>query len=74
MSNEITEKLNAKDAIADIQNDYIDSEPAPDGGYGWVCVFASFLAHIAIIGVISVFGVYQQAYKEADEFKRKTRS
>nr|KAJ3420346.1 hypothetical protein HK105_005787 [Polyrhizophydium stewartii] len=42
--------------------------PEPDGGYGWVVVFASFLANIVVVGLPSSFGVFQQAYQEVPEF------
>lgn len=56
------EEVNIEDA-----NDHLSS--APDGGYGWICVFASFLVHIVTIGVQAEYGVFQQAYKESEEFK-----
>ena len=36
----------------------------PDGGYGWVQVAASFMIHFVVIGMINVYGVYQEAYKK----------
>ncbi|KAI8805031.1 major facilitator superfamily domain-containing protein [Cladochytrium replicatum] len=36
-----------------------DLEPPPDGGYGWVVVFASFVTHFVILGIQYSWGVYQ---------------
>ncbi|KAI8910721.1 major facilitator superfamily domain-containing protein [Powellomyces hirtus] len=43
-------------------------QPPPDGGYGWVCVLASFLVHVVTVGVQAEYGVFQQAYKQTPEF------
>ncbi|KAJ3092568.1 hypothetical protein HK102_005606 [Quaeritorhiza haematococci] len=45
-----------------------DEERFPEGGYGWVCVLASFLVHIVTIGVQAIYGVYQQFYTESQVF------
>ncbi|THU86596.1 MFS general substrate transporter [Dendrothele bispora CBS 962.96] len=37
-------------------------ESAPDGGYGWVCVFCSFVVHFFALGIESSWGVYQSYY------------
>ncbi|KAI9013161.1 major facilitator superfamily domain-containing protein, partial [Gaertneriomyces semiglobifer] len=45
-----------------------DLPPPPEGGYGWVVVAASFAVHIVTIGAQAGFGVFNQAYKDSDEF------
>ncbi|KAK9767848.1 hypothetical protein K7432_002030 [Basidiobolus ranarum] len=34
----------------------------PEGGYGWVVVFSSFLFHFVVLGVQYSWGIYQQHY------------
>ncbi|KNC96784.1 uncharacterized protein SPPG_07990 [Spizellomyces punctatus DAOM BR117] len=55
------EEVDPKDVAA-----YLSSPP--DGGYGWACVLASFMVHVVTIGVQSEYGVFQQAYKDTEEF------
>lgn len=40
------------------------SSPQLDGGYGWVVVFASFLAHFFVLGNIYSFGLFFRIYLE----------
>jgi hypothetical protein len=35
-----------------------DIPPPPDGGYGWVIVFASFLCNMIVDGIAYTFGVF----------------
>ncbi|KAK0216880.1 major facilitator superfamily domain-containing protein [Armillaria fumosa] len=46
------------------QDDLIDADKdsSPDGGYGWVCVFCSFVVHFFALGIESSWGVYQSHY------------
>ncbi|PBK89520.1 MFS general substrate transporter [Armillaria gallica] len=46
------------------QDDLIDAhkDSSPDGGYGWVCVFCSFVVHFFALGIESSWGVYQSHY------------
>lgn len=40
---------------------YIDDDPVPpppDGGYGWVIVFASFMCNLIVDGIAYTFGVF----------------
>ncbi|KAK0186473.1 major facilitator superfamily domain-containing protein [Armillaria mellea] len=37
-------------------------DSSPDGGYGWVCVFCSFVVHFFALGIESSWGVYQSHY------------
>lgn len=32
--------------------------PPPDGGYGWVVVFASFMCNLIVDGIAYTFGIY----------------
>ncbi|KAF7284291.1 monocarboxylate transporter 14 isoform X2 [Rhynchophorus ferrugineus] len=38
--------------------DYHDLPPPPDGGYGWVIVFASFMCNMIVDGIAYTFGVF----------------
>ncbi|KRT80991.1 membrane transporter [Oryctes borbonicus] len=38
--------------------DYHDIPPPPDGGYGWVIVFASFMCNMIVDGIAYTFGVF----------------
>ncbi|XP_044740488.1 uncharacterized protein LOC123301696 isoform X2 [Chrysoperla carnea] len=38
--------------------DYHDFPPPPDGGYGWVIVFASFICNMIVDGIAYTFGVF----------------
>ncbi|XP_048520513.1 monocarboxylate transporter 3 isoform X2 [Dendroctonus ponderosae] len=39
---------------------YHDLPPPPDGGYGWVVVFASFMCNMIVDGIAYTFGVFLQ--------------
>ncbi|KAK9751246.1 Major Facilitator Superfamily [Popillia japonica] len=38
--------------------EYHDIPPPPDGGYGWVIVFASFMCNMIVDGIAYTFGVF----------------
>ncbi|XP_063225633.1 monocarboxylate transporter 7 isoform X2 [Bacillus rossius redtenbacheri] len=38
--------------------EYHDIPPPPDGGYGWVIVFASFMCNMILDGIAYTFGVF----------------
>lgn len=40
--------------------EYHDIPPPPDGGYGWVIVFASFMCNMIVDGIAYTFGVFLQ--------------
>jgi len=40
--------------------------PPPDGGWGWVIVFASFMCNMIVDGIAYTFGVFLDSF--ADEF------
>ena len=45
----------------------------PDGGYGWVVVFASFMNHVIVDGIAFTFGVFYVEFLEYfKESKGKT--
>lgn len=39
--------------------DYHDLPQPPDGGYGWVIVFASFMCNMIVDGIAYTFGIFQ---------------
>ena len=46
---------------------------APDGGYGWVILFASFICNVLVDGVCFTFGLfYLEFLKHFGESKAKT--
>jgi hypothetical protein len=38
------------------------SDPAPDGGYGWVIVLASFLCNVIVDGIAYTFGLFFEEF------------
>lgn len=53
--------------------DYHDLPPPPDGGYGWVVVFASFMCNMIVDGIAYTFGVFlSQIVDHYGETKGKT--
>lgn len=38
--------------------EYHDIPPPPDGGYGWVIVFASFMCNMIVDGIAYTFGLF----------------
>ncbi|XP_045498864.1 monocarboxylate transporter 4 isoform X1 [Colias croceus] len=38
--------------------DYGELPPPPDGGYGWVVVFASFMCNLVVDGIAYTFGIF----------------
>jgi hypothetical protein len=38
--------------------EYHDIPPPPDGGYGWVVVFASFMCNMIVDGIAYTFGIF----------------
>ncbi|CAH1104894.1 unnamed protein product [Psylliodes chrysocephalus] len=52
---------------------YHDLPPPPDGGYGWVVVFASFMCNMIVDGIAYTFGIFLfQIVDYYDETKGKT--
>lgn len=37
---------------------------APDGGYGWVVVFAAFLSNFIVDGICNSFGTFMAVYQQ----------
>ncbi|KAJ8962273.1 hypothetical protein NQ318_018252, partial [Aromia moschata] len=53
--------------------DYHDLPPPPDGGYGWVVVFASFMCNMIVDGIAYTFGVFlSEMVNHYGETKGKT--
>lgn len=42
--------------------EYHDIPPPPDGGYGWVIVFASFMCNMIVDGIAYTFGVFLEKF------------
>ncbi|XP_053604996.1 monocarboxylate transporter 12 isoform X4 [Plodia interpunctella] len=53
-------RLTAEGAEADDDEayDYTELPPPPDGGYGWVVVFASFMCNLVVDGIAYTFGIF----------------
>ncbi|XP_059049944.1 monocarboxylate transporter 3 isoform X3 [Achroia grisella] len=54
-------RLTAEGAGADEDDDAFDYgalPPPPDGGYGWVVVFASFMCNLVVDGIAYTFGIF----------------
>jgi hypothetical protein len=43
---------------------------APDGGWGWVVVFGSFMVHVIADGIAYSFGIYVEDFVEYFECSR----
>lgn len=50
--------MNAIDSKNTVNESIIINDPAPDGGYGWVIVFASFLCNLTVDGICYTFGLF----------------
>ncbi|XP_041979789.1 monocarboxylate transporter 3 isoform X2 [Aricia agestis] len=48
----------AAEADDDEAYDYGELPPPPDGGYGWVVVFASFMCNLVVDGIAYTFGIF----------------
>ncbi|KII88067.1 hypothetical protein PLICRDRAFT_176807 [Plicaturopsis crispa FD-325 SS-3] len=63
-----------RDKDADVESGSVstapqnDTDPFPDGGYGWVCVLCSFIYHFFAIGIESSWGVYQRYFFDSGVF------
>lgn len=44
--------------------EFHDLPPPPDGGYGWVIVFASFMCNMVVDGIAYTFGVFLGEFVE----------
>lgn len=44
--------------------EYHDLPPPPDGGYGWVVVFASFMCNMIVDGIAYTFGIFLGVFVE----------
>lgn len=44
------------------ENNYITVPP--DGGYGWVIVFAAFMSNFVVDGIANSFGAFMSVYQE----------
>ena len=42
--------------------EYHDIPPPPDGGYGWVVVFASFMCNMIVDGIAYTFGIFMKDF------------
>ncbi|XP_034952770.1 monocarboxylate transporter 12 isoform X2 [Chelonus insularis] len=42
--------------------EYHDIPPPPDGGYGWVVVFASFMCNMIVDGIAYTFGIFLEEF------------
>ena len=42
--------------------EYHDIPPPPDGGYGWVVVFASFMCNMIVDGIAYTFGKFHEPF------------
>ncbi|KAK4674757.1 hypothetical protein QC763_123430 [Podospora pseudopauciseta] len=62
------EKTTATAAAAAVE------DRAPDGGYGWVCTFCSFMIHANTWGVGSPWGIFLDRYISQGTFARVGRS
>ncbi|KAL3886291.1 hypothetical protein ACJMK2_026298 [Sinanodonta woodiana] len=71
-SQEPTKKIKSEDSIYS-EGDLSDFLPVPpDGGYGWVIVFASFVCNVIVDGIGYSFGIFLSEFVEYfDETRSK---
>lgn len=48
--------------IVDDEDEIELVDPAPDGGYGWVIVFSSFMCNLIVDGIAYTFGLFFQYF------------
>ncbi|XP_065201906.1 monocarboxylate transporter 12 [Planococcus citri] len=51
-----------KSAPSPQKSDSFEQPPPPDGGWGWVVVFASFMIHVVTDGVVYSFGEFLKGF------------
>ncbi|OUC46346.1 transporter, major facilitator family protein [Trichinella nativa] len=62
---EVIERKNSSSSVEKVENELLDDEEdlsdlrpvPPDGGFGWVIVFASFMANTIVDGIAYSFGI-----------------
>lgn len=64
---ELVEEYEVQDEQIATEDDIEDpviliSDPAPDGGYGWVIVLASFLCNVIVDGIAYTFGLFFEEF------------
>ncbi|KAJ8674039.1 hypothetical protein QAD02_005301 [Eretmocerus hayati] len=57
-NNDIDTDVGSPDDDAASLCEYHDIPPPPDGGYGWVIVFASFMCNMIVDGIAYTFGMF----------------
>lgn len=56
---ETAQRLTSGDeAVEQMEQSYFELPAPPDGGYGWVIVFASFMCNLIVDGIAYTFGVF----------------
>jgi hypothetical protein len=48
----------AAQLAASLCSSLVMNDPSPDGGYGWVIVFASFFCNLTVDGICYTFGLF----------------
>ncbi|CAG2180301.1 unnamed protein product [Oppiella nova] len=64
---ELIEEYDAPEEVIEDTDDEVEphiliTDPAPDGGYGWVVVLASFLCNVIVDGIAYTFGLFFEQF------------
>ncbi|XP_014235374.1 monocarboxylate transporter 7-like [Trichogramma pretiosum] len=69
-----TKRPASPSASANLNEEVVVAPTAPDGGWGWAVVFASFMVHLLTDGVTYSYGLFQKEYVKQFEASQQAAS